>query len=113
MLKLIFAKRGGAKVMVTYGRRRLPCPRKVSEDTARRKLLDAGLAYLRRRRKTLPWPQTCEDLEKAKVEREIAGQYVGAAATRRDPLDKTLYAACMPRRQVDVYWGAAVCRFQN
>ena len=54
LLKLIFAERGGAKVTVTYGRRRLPCLWKVSEDTARCKLLDAGLAYLRRRRKKLP-----------------------------------------------------------
>ena len=52
LLKLVFAERGKAKVTVPYCRRRLPFLRKVSEETVRRELLAAGLAYLRRRRKT-------------------------------------------------------------
>ena len=44
--------------------------------------------------------------------REIAQQYVRAAITRRHSLDKTLYAACIPRRQLDKSWVAAVCRFR-
>lgn len=52
LLKLVSAERGKAKVTVPYHRRRLLVLRKISGETVRRKLLRAGLAYLRRRRKT-------------------------------------------------------------
>ena len=41
-----------AKVTVSYCRKRLPFLREVSADTVRRELYHAGLAWLRRRRKT-------------------------------------------------------------
>ena len=52
LLNLVLAERGKAKVTVPYCRRRLPFLRKVSENTVRRELFAAGLAYLRRRGKT-------------------------------------------------------------
>ncbi len=52
LLNLVFAERGKAKVTASYCRKRLPFLREVSADTVRRELYHAGLAWLRRRRKT-------------------------------------------------------------
>ena len=52
LVKLVFDERGGAKVTVPYCRKRLPFLRHCSKETVRQELLRAGLAWLRRRRKT-------------------------------------------------------------
>jgi len=51
-VKLVFDERGSAKVTVPYCRKRLPFLRRVSEQTVRNVLHRAGLAWLRRRRKS-------------------------------------------------------------
>ena len=52
VVQLVFAERGKARVTAAYCRRRLPFLRRVSEDTVRKELQRAGLAWRRRRRKT-------------------------------------------------------------
>ena len=52
LVDLVFAERGKAKVTIPYCRKRLPFLRKVCRETVRQELLRAGLAWLRRRRKT-------------------------------------------------------------
>ncbi len=52
LVDLVFAERGQAKVTVRYCRKRLPFLREVSRKTVERELHSAGLAWLRRRRKT-------------------------------------------------------------
>ena len=51
--KIVFQKRGSAKVTVAYIRKVLKAARKVSVRTVSRRLSAAGLAWLRRRRKSL------------------------------------------------------------
>ena len=51
-MDLVFKERGSAKVTVPYCRKWLPFLRRVSPETVRQELLRAGLAWLRRRRKT-------------------------------------------------------------
>ncbi len=52
LVDLVFKERGSAKVTVPYCRKWLPFLRRVSPETVRQELLRAGLAWLRRRRKT-------------------------------------------------------------
>ena len=53
ILKLVFKHRGRARVTVPYVQRKIPAAKKVSRRTIARRLRDAGLAWLRRRRKSL------------------------------------------------------------
>ena len=57
LLQLVFAERGKPKVTVSYCRKKLPFLPAVHEDTVRRALLRAGLAYLRSRCKTAVPPE--------------------------------------------------------
>lgn len=51
--KQVFKDRGQQKVTVSYLKKMLPALRKVSHGTVENRLAEAGLLYLRRRRKTL------------------------------------------------------------
>lgn len=51
--KQVFKNRGQRKVTVSYLKKMLPALRKVSDGTVENRLAEAGLLYLRRRRKTL------------------------------------------------------------
>ncbi len=53
LLKLVFKHRGRAIVTVAFAQKHLPAWRAVSGSTVERRLGEAGLAYLRRRRKSL------------------------------------------------------------
>ena len=53
ILKLVTKMRGSAKVTVDYVRKKVPSTRKLSRSTIQRRLSEAGLAWLRRRRKSL------------------------------------------------------------
>ena len=53
IVKLVFKHRGRAKVTVDYIRQMIKAARKVSERTVSRRLAEAGLAWLRRNRKSL------------------------------------------------------------
>ena len=53
LLQLVTKHRGSSKVTVDFVRRKLPASRVVSKRTLQRRLNEAGLAWLRRRRKTL------------------------------------------------------------
>ncbi len=51
--RLVFKHRGSAKVIVDYVRKVIPAARKVCKRTVSKGLDEIGLAWLRRRRKTL------------------------------------------------------------
>ena len=53
IVQLVFKERGRAKVTVDFIRKKIPATRKLCKRTVARRLEDAGLAWLRRRRKTL------------------------------------------------------------
>ena len=53
ILKLVFQKRGSVKITARVIRKLIPEARSVSVRLLQRRLEDAGLAWLRRRRKTL------------------------------------------------------------
>jgi hypothetical protein len=53
IVRLVFKHRGSAKVTTGFIRKAIKAARKVSQRTLARRLCDAGLAWLRRRRKTL------------------------------------------------------------
>ena len=53
IVKLVFQHRGSSKVTVTFVRRRLPAAKRVSRSLVEDRLHEAGLRFLRRRRKTL------------------------------------------------------------
>lgn len=53
ILSLVFQKRGSAKVTAAYVRKVLKSARKVALRTIQRRIREAGLRWLRRRRKTL------------------------------------------------------------
>ena len=53
VVKLVFKSRGRAKDTVDYLRKKSPQLRSLSRRTVARRLFDAGLAWLRRRRKSL------------------------------------------------------------
>jgi hypothetical protein len=53
IVKLVFKNRGRAKVTVDYVMKKIPSLRKLSRRTVSRRISDAGLAWLRRRRKSL------------------------------------------------------------
>ena len=53
IVKQVFKDRGQQKVTVAYLKKMLPALRKVSDGTVENRLHEAGLLYLKRRRKTL------------------------------------------------------------
>ena len=53
IVKMVFKNRGHAKVTVDFLRKKIPALRKLSKRTVQRRLSEAGLAWLRRRRKSL------------------------------------------------------------
>ena len=53
VVKLVFQHRGKAKVTVDFVRKRLKSARQLSRSTVARRLAEAGLAWLRRRKKSL------------------------------------------------------------
>ena len=53
IMKVVFKFRGQAKVTASFIKQILPATRKLSHRTLQRRLVEAGLKYLRRRRKTL------------------------------------------------------------
>ena len=53
ILRTVLKHRGSSKVTVAFVRKILPATRKLSEGTIQNRLHDSGLAWLRRRRKTL------------------------------------------------------------
>ena len=53
IVKTVFKHRGKAKVTVEFLRKVIPAARRIPTRTLSRRLADAGLAWLRRRRKTL------------------------------------------------------------
>ena len=53
ILKVVFRRRGSAVVTVNYIKKVLRAARKVSSKTLQRRLCDAGLSWLRRRRKSI------------------------------------------------------------
>ena len=53
LVKEVFRSRGSKKVTVTYLKKKFPRLRRVSDGTVTSRLREAGLAYLRRRRKSL------------------------------------------------------------
>lgn len=53
IVKFVFKHRGLAKVTVAFLRKRLPAIRKLSTRTLQRRLQEAGLAWMKRRRKSL------------------------------------------------------------
>ena len=58
IVRTVFKHRGSAKVTVDFLRKQIPALRKVSKSTISRRLSEAGLAWLRRRRKSLvPAPE--------------------------------------------------------
>ena len=53
IVNLVFKYRGRAKVTVDFVRKKIPAARKIGKRTVGRRLEDAGLKWLKRRRKTL------------------------------------------------------------
>ena len=60
MVRLVFKHRGSHKVTVDFIKKRIPAARKFSDDLVQRRLHDAGLQWMRRRKKSLVPTRYCQ-----------------------------------------------------